>query len=93
MKIPGLPYTILRPALIYGMGDKHGLSTRIIIAAIYRRQNETMKLLWNSDMKLNTIHVTDLCRAIWFVCNTGNTIGQVYFLYYFDIKLINSYLS
>lgn len=77
IKIPNLPYTILRPGLVYGMGDKYGLNTRIMIAAIYKRQNETMKLLWNSDMKLNTIHVQDLSRAIWFVCNNNNTIGEV----------------
>lgn len=77
LKIPGLPLTILRPGLTYGIGDKHGLTTRIIIASIYKQQNETMKLLWNADLRLNTIHVQDLCRAMWFVANNNCTVGQV----------------
>ena len=24
-----------------------------------------MKLLWNSDLKLNTVHVHDVVRALW----------------------------
>lgn len=25
-----------------------------------------MKLLWTKDLKLNTVHVSDVARAIWF---------------------------
>lgn len=49
-----------------------------MVGAIYKRLSETMKLLWNADLKLNTIHVEDLCRAMWFVCNRDDTIGQIY---------------
>lgn len=76
--IPKLKYTILRPAITYGPGDRHGLITRILVAAIYRYLSKTMNLLWTSNLKLNTIHVEDLCRAIWFVCNRDDTIGQIY---------------
>lgn len=37
-----------------------------------------MKLLWNADLKLNTVHVTDLCRAMWFVCQRDDTVNQTY---------------
>lgn len=40
--------------------------------------SETMKLLWNADLKLNTVHVKDLCRAMWFVCQRDDTLNQVY---------------
>lgn len=38
---------------------------RIIIAAIYKYLNETMKLLWNDSMRLATVHVDDVCAATW----------------------------
>ncbi|KAK9738343.1 NAD dependent epimerase/dehydratase family [Popillia japonica] len=76
--IEGLNYTILRPALVYGFGDKVGMTTRLIIGAVYKQLGETMKLLWNSNLSLNTVYVEDLCKAIWFVCNRDDTIGQVY---------------
>lgn len=38
---------------------------RIIIAAIYKHLNETMKLLWNDAMKISTVHVDDVCAAAW----------------------------
>lgn len=76
-KIPNLNYTILRPAIVYGIGDKSGLMPRIMVAAIYKQLGETMKLLWGADLKLNTLHIEDLCRAIRFVCNREDTIRQV----------------
>lgn len=76
-KIENLNYTILRPALIYGLGDKLGMTTRLIIASIYKQMGETMKLLWNSNLSLNTVYVNDVCRAIWFICNREDTIRQV----------------
>lgn len=78
-EIPNLNYTILRPAIVYGPGDRSGLTPRIIAASIYKYLGETMKLLWNADLKLNTIHVSDLCQAIWLVVTRGDTLGQVFF--------------
>lgn len=62
---------------MYGLGDKAGLMPRIMIAAVYKHLGESMKLLWNADLKLNTIHVEDFCRAIWFTCNRDDTLGEV----------------
>lgn len=76
--IPDFKYTILRPAIVYGIGDKTGITPRLVIAAIYRYLGETMKVLWNSDLSTNTIHVHDLCRAICSVAQNDQAIGQVY---------------
>ncbi|XP_025832413.1 uncharacterized protein PB2B2.11 [Agrilus planipennis] len=76
--IENLNYVILRPAIVYGIGDKTGLTPRILGAAIYKQLGETMKLLWNADLGFNTLHVEDLCRAIWFVCQNSNSVGQVF---------------
>ncbi|GBP21577.1 hypothetical protein EVAR_9762_1 [Eumeta japonica] len=75
---PKLRYTIVRPALVYGIGDRRSLTPRLLLGAIYKYLNETMKLLWTADLKLNTIHVSDLCRAIWLVGTSPNTIGKIY---------------
>lgn len=72
-----LPYTILRLPLVYGAGDRTGLTPRIMAAAIYKQLGETMKLLWNAELRINTAHINDVCRAIWFVCSRDDTVGQV----------------
>ncbi|VVD01471.1 unnamed protein product [Leptidea sinapis] len=73
-----LNYTIVRPAIVYGIGDRRSLTPRLLYGAIYKHLGETMKLLWTSDLKMNTIHVVDVCRAIWTLAITPEANGQVY---------------
>ncbi|KAI8614042.1 hypothetical protein BC830DRAFT_1082246 [Chytriomyces sp. MP71] len=47
--IPDLRLVILRTAALYGPGDL----------------KEEMKLLWTKDLKINTVHVSDVVRAMW----------------------------
>ncbi|KAH8023428.1 hypothetical protein HPB51_014543 [Rhipicephalus microplus] len=72
-----LDYVILRPAIVYGVADKHGIVPRILVGAVYKHLKETMKLLWTKDLKMDTVHVSDLCRAIWHVCLHGKS-GDIY---------------
>jgi len=37
-----------------------------------------MKLMWTADLKINTVHVLDLCRAIVFLSDRNEAIGQTY---------------
>lgn len=37
-----------------------------------------MKLLWTADLKMNTVHVRDVCRAIWFLGNRPEANWKVY---------------
>ncbi|XKL66942.1 hypothetical protein PGB90_010362 [Kerria lacca] len=90
--IPDLNYTILRPAIVYGIGDKTGISKlmyhfslelifaapRLVIGSIYKYLKETMKVLWNRNLMMNTVHVHDLCRVICYVCNHDESLNQVY---------------
>ncbi|XP_060526278.1 uncharacterized protein LOC132701948 [Cylas formicarius] len=76
--IPNLRYTIIRVPLVYGLGDKSNLTPRIMAAAIYKELKKTMKLLWNADLKMNTVHVEDVCRAILFANDKQQTMSQVY---------------
>ncbi|KAI9094380.1 hypothetical protein DFS34DRAFT_643409 [Phlyctochytrium arcticum] len=66
-KIPGLNLIILRPALVYGPGDVYGITPRLIMGAVYRQLSEKMELLWTKDLKMNTVHVHDVARAIWHI--------------------------
>ncbi|XP_029644572.1 dTDP-glucose 4,6-dehydratase isoform X3 [Octopus sinensis] len=75
--IPDLNVVIVRPAIVYGPGDRQGLTPRLIIGAIYKYMRETMKMLWTKELKMNTVHVEDMCRALWFLCNHGKT-GEIY---------------
>jgi len=64
-KISGLNLIIVRPAVVYGPGDITGLMPRIITAAVYKSLNERMEFLWDKDLKYNTVHVRDVCRALF----------------------------
>lgn len=74
-KIEGLNLVILRPAVVYGPGDIIGVTPRLIIGAVYRHLNEEMTFLWTKDLKLNTVHVDDVVRAIWHVSATVEEKG------------------
>ncbi|KAG9303602.1 hypothetical protein G9A89_018498 [Geosiphon pyriformis] len=66
-KIPGLNLVILRPAIVYGIGATGGLTPRLVCGRIYKSLKEDMKFLWTKDLKINTVHVSDVVRAMWYV--------------------------
>lgn len=72
-----LSYNILRPGIIYGIGDKSGLGARIIIAGLYKYLGEKMTLFWSKDLFMNTVHVRDVCRALWHLA-TIEKDGGIY---------------
>ncbi|XP_031573743.1 uncharacterized protein LOC116307614 [Actinia tenebrosa] len=76
-KIEGLKYVIVRPAIIYGIGARQGITPRLIIGAVYKQLKESMKLLWTKDLKMNTVHVYDVCQALWHLTDHGDD-GEVY---------------
>jgi len=76
-KISGLNLIIVRPATVYGPGDINGITPRLITSAVYKQLGETMEFLWDKDLKINTVHVYDVCTALWHLTNNG-TVGEVY---------------
>lgn len=67
--VTGLPWVILRPSIIYGPGDAIGLMPRAVIASSYKRMTgEKMEFLWGADLKMNTVHVFDVVRAVYWAC-------------------------
>jgi len=76
-KIEGLNFVIVRPSVVYGPGDVLGITPRIITAAVYKHLGETMEFLWDKDLKMHTVHVEDVCSALWFLTTHGNS-GEIF---------------
>lgn len=66
--VEGLNWVILRPSIVYGPYDISGLTPRLICGAVYKFLAKKMEFLWTADLRLNTVHVNDVCRAIWHAC-------------------------
>ena len=66
-KIPGLRLCVLRLPHVYGPYTKTWLATQLALARVYqsREPRETLKWLWSSELKVNTLHVEDAARAMW----------------------------
>jgi len=65
LKSTGLDYVILRPAIVYGPGDSYGIAPRVIVGAVYKYLDEKLKNLWSSELEMHTVHVHDVCKAMW----------------------------
>jgi nucleoside-diphosphate-sugar epimerase len=76
-KIKDLNLIIVRPVYVYGPGDITSLTPRIICGAVYKNLNEKMKFLWDEKLKLNTVHVRDVAKALWHLSQKG-TVGNIY---------------
>ena len=51
----------------------------LILGAVYRHLGEPLQLLWNGEVHNNTVHVSDVCAAIWHLCMSNQVkVGQVY---------------
>ena len=70
----GLPLVRLRPAIVYGPGDTAGLMPRAVCAASYSKLGERMRFLWDKHMRVNTVHVRDVCRALWHAADSDAVI-------------------
>jgi nucleoside-diphosphate-sugar epimerase len=62
--INGLNHAIVRPAIVYGIGDLSGITPRLVVAAVYKELKEEMKFLWTKELRINTVHVDDVVRAL-----------------------------
>jgi len=78
LKVTGLDVVVLRPAFIYGTGDVAGLMPRIVCAAAYKQLKQTMKFLWDKTMRINTVHVDDVCRALFHVTKDRIPSGSIF---------------
>ena len=65
VKTEGLRYAVLRLAHVYGPYDVGFLARGLCLARVYEAQGKEMKWLWGKDLRVNTVHVHDVCSAAW----------------------------
>ncbi|KAI9745117.1 MAG: hypothetical protein M1818_001395 [Claussenomyces sp. TS43310] len=64
-KIPGLNLIIMRLAHVYGEYDSKFISMNLVVGRVYKTLDHGLKYLWTKDLRCNTVHVLDACRALW----------------------------
>jgi len=64
-KEQGLRYVSLRLAHVYGPYDLGFLARGLCLARVYESQGKELKWLWGKDLRVNTVHVSDVCSAAW----------------------------
>ena len=65
VKEKGLNYVCLRLAHVYGEYDVGFLARGLCLARVYQELNRELKWLWTKDLRINTVHVSDVCVAAW----------------------------
>jgi len=70
--VAGLNYVVVRPAIVYGPGDIFGLTPRLMTGSVYKETGKTMEMLYSKHLQLNTVHVRDVVKAIWFLTAKGD---------------------
>jgi nucleoside-diphosphate-sugar epimerase len=60
---------IVRLAHVYGDYASQFVATALTVARVYQHLEEEMKWLWTKDLRVNTVHVTDVTRALWAIAD------------------------
>ncbi|KAK4695049.1 hypothetical protein P7C71_g2623, partial [Lecanoromycetidae sp. Uapishka_2] len=60
-----LKYVCLRLAHVYGEYDVGFLARGLCLARVYQGLGRELKWLWTKDLRINTVHVLDVCDAAW----------------------------
>lgn len=61
----GLKHVCLRLAHVYGDYDVGFLARGLCLARVYQELNKELKWLWSKELRINTVHVLDVCSAAW----------------------------
>ena len=69
----GLPGTIIRPAIIYGPGDRHFLPTVQRLARL-----PLLPLIDGGRTLLDLIYVDDVAELLWLAAQSAAAVNQVY---------------
>lgn len=60
-----LKYVCLRLAHVYGEYDVGFLARGLCLARVYQGLGRELKWLWTKDLRINTVHVLDVCDVAW----------------------------
>ena len=73
----GLCHATLRLGHVYGPYDIGFLARCLCLARVYQSLHQEMKWLWGKDLRIHTVHITDVCTAAWaaaqWIASSGNT--------------------
>ena len=64
-KIPGLNYCLMRLPHVYGEYDPGYFAMGVCLARVYLDMERDLELLYNKDLKVNTLYVKDAASALW----------------------------
>jgi len=67
----------LRLAHVYGGYTSKYMATALCLARVWQHEGETMKWLWDRDLRTNTVHVEDVARAMWTAAEWYSKSGDV----------------
>jgi nucleoside-diphosphate-sugar epimerase len=76
-RIPGLNLVILRPAHVYGEYDSKFIAKGLCLARVYQEQQKELKWLWTEDLRINTVYVEDVARALWAAAEWRSTNSSI----------------
>ena len=62
-KEKGLKYACLRLSHVYGEYDVGFLARCLCLARVYQNLGRELKWLWTKELRINTVHVLDVCTA------------------------------
>ncbi|RDW78089.1 NAD(P)-binding protein-23 [Coleophoma crateriformis] len=68
-KIEGLNLVIARLAHVYGDYVSQSIGTSLCMARVYQDLQEEMKWLWTKDLRINTVHIKDVSRALFSIAD------------------------
>lgn len=55
----------MRLAHVYGDYDAKYVGTSLSLARVYQSLGQELKWLWTKDLRVHTVHVLDVVRALW----------------------------
>jgi len=64
-----LNLVIVRLAHVYGDYASQFVATALSMARVYQHLEEEMKWLWTKDLRVNTVHITDVTRALFNIAD------------------------
>jgi nucleoside-diphosphate-sugar epimerase len=76
-RIPGLNLIILRLAHVYGEYDSKFIAKGLCLARVYQEQQKELKWLWTEDLRINTVYVEDVARALWAAAQWRSTHSTI----------------
>jgi len=54
------------------------VAPNLVIGSLYRSLKEPVRILWKGSTACNTIHIEDVCRAIWHLLKLPEAARETY---------------